>query len=516
LKIVLVVLLSAATIFAVGSYLRLSFNAYIKDEPTPLLELPPEIESGWRDRVHDLATDKNLSIDQVLAFAGCIVTPRAYFVRISEHVEPYHRSTMVRSVYTMRLTEIFAEEDPGSETRSDTDYVLPLFLPTKTTLHDGIKAFDTTGKRISTLDSHAQNLFSAAAIRFMIETAGSLKSYDADDGKLERRVWELLTDSDPAEQSIREVTDSILNSGAGADKHYIGAAVELIRELAQFRPISIVQSAEDIRKMRWPATLRYTLERRFVGPLAAPMAAPKIRNSTLLDSVRLGLGVKLNRLYFPIVSAYRSSSYHLEVEGPDGTFFAGEELITGDSSQVSQLRASGITTQSRMGQRRSHLYLREFSGERGALFGVRFFERAPTSFSGITIAAFVSTALISVLTFLNTTPPIVGSPDRLGSIIPALLALPIAVSAFMGLEPNGGKRHPSLASRGVSLFIALLSLAAFVLSVTDERAVDVPDIVWHALLWTSIGTSVAAACSWIVRLSVETHFTRSTKDEKIS
>lgn len=458
------------------------------------------------DRFFAADGTSRLTAHQVISFAGCIVAPRDFFVRISEHVESYHRSTLVRSVYTVRLypTDSSSEETPES---SPSGYVIPLYLPGKGGLTDGLRVFDGGGKRISTIDTRTQNAYAAAALRFLVKFASdtAFRTYMADGRRREKLVLAVLASTTPSPAGIEAAADVICEldrSVHAADT--LQLVVDLMRNLARYRPISVGVSREAVDATRWPLTHRFTIERRFVAQIEpAPNGRLTQRASRQLDGLRLALAVRLNRIYFPLDAAYRTDSYHLEVEGAPGTYFARGEIFE-PPLHAGETLAYEAADQERHGQRRSHTYIRRMSGAAGSFYGAQFFERSPGSFASASIASLVSSVLIVTLAAMTlaSSPP----EDRTPSLIPALLALPIAVSAFLGLD-NSAKRHPSLLSRVIAFVTALLSLSAFVLTLLKD-AYPVWPVVWHLLMWASVSTTLIAFASWCIRLTIETTFAR--------
>jgi hypothetical protein len=519
LRIVLIVVLSVAVLASVFTYWVVSFRTYTKDFEFPDEHSARPAIDEWTEQIALLTgneANRGLTIQQVVLFMGCIVKPTGYFTRISEHIESFHRSTLVRSSFSIRPPSSI-DKDIAPPDESTFDYLVPLLLPRKGTFMDGVRITDGADKRVTAVDLEALGVYSLAVIRrFLLAShATAFAGYQANGAALERKVWDLLMADAPTDEQVQAVTDQIMALSAIPQDSLVQSVADFIRELAHHRPICATVSSENVAKSKYPTTLRFNLERRIIGPLELiPGPFSGVRNSKFFDAIRLALGVRLNRVYFPLTAAYRTKSYHVIIEGPEGTYFAGEDFFKPALGPGEVFENAEITSQARLGQRRSHLQLRGLKGKSGAYYAVRFFERAPTSFSSITVAAVVSTALIGLLAFLNTSQLAPGAPDRLTSIIPALLALPIAVSAFVGLEPTSARRHPSLASRGVSFAIALLSICSFGLAVLDRSSIDIPELLWHLLLWLSIGTTLVSLASWVIRLSVEGHFARANRSVK--
>src|SRR5690554_940648 len=292
-----------------AAYLRLSFVAYVQDDPFPKEHVTDQVTQIDEDDVETLVASDGSSIlssEQVVVFAGCIVAPKHYFLRITEHLESYHRSTLVRSTFSLRVRDIgeVASEDALSQTEAGAGlgHVIPLYLPNKTALQDGIRVHDHRGQRVSTLDSATQNIYSAAVIRFLISivSQAALDEYLANGRAIEKAVWGVMESSAPSRSQTTSAVDAVLRLDSGSKrKDLLGVVANLIRELATRRPISVAVSTEELNGLDWPSTLRFTLDRRFIAP-TEPAPTALQRSNRALDSVRLALGVRLLRVYFPL------------------------------------------------------------------------------------------------------------------------------------------------------------------------------------------------------------------------
>lgn len=492
------------------AYLRLAFLASTTDTSLPesaeVRDVAiPDLESV--DRLFDDNGHTALTVDHVRVFLGGIVATREFIVRISEHVESFHRSYLVRSTFSLRLDQLDSPIDV--EEPDELDFVVPLFLPTKRGLIDGVKVTNGKGNRVSTIDSDAQLTFIAAVLRFVIRNnvgVPAYRDYIANNRKLERETLKVVARTQVTDDDLSQVTAALL-ALPGQDRLYLQVIADFVGELSKGRPISVAIPGAEVRASRWPSTLRFVLERRLIPPTQpAPTGPDKLKYGPLLDHLRLALAVRLNRIYFPLSNAYRTPSYHLEIAGPDGTYLAAEQFHVPKLSPTARLTFDG-GMQPRYGQRRSHLYLHRLEGPPGAYQFAKFYERGPGSFAGATIAGVVSTVLIVVLALMNgSTNATVQS--HITSVVPTLLALPVGIAAFVGLEASNGKRHPSLLSRFVVFTTAALSLTAFVLAVGRGLNGATPQWAWQLLTWVSVSITVTSFLTWVLRLIVENWFVR--------
>lgn len=502
----------------VVTYLRLAYLSQTTEAP---LERTAEVRAVTvpdLEAVHRVFDNNGrtlLTADHVRVFIGAIVAPTSFMMRISEHVESYHRSHLIRSTFAVRV------DDPGArvsaEDADEVDFVMPLFLPTKRNLTDGVKVTNSKGIRVSTIDSDALSVYVAAVLRYALYYLAGRAAFDeyiANDHELERAALLAVASPDVPVDQLNDVTDRLLMLPADPGREpLLQVAADFVRELAKGRPICVVIPATEVREQKWPSSFRYTLERRIIPPTEpAPSGAARIKYGALLDHLRLALGVRLNRIYFPLSNAYRTGSYHLEIAGPVGTYLAGDEFIPPALAPSARLQFQG-SNQALYGQRRSHLYVHGLDGQEGAYYFAKFFERAPGSFAGATIASVVSTVLIIVLELMNASAD-KGVQSHISSVVPTLLALPVGIAAFVGLEAAQGTRHPSLLSRLVVFATATLSLSAFVLAAARGLNGATPQWAWQLLLWTSVGTTLVSLLTWGLRLVVENHFVRRSPGDK--
>lgn len=476
---------------------------------------PLTTEIDWT-LVNALADEHGLqriNFSHVISFAQAILWPDRIFTRISESVVPYHRSIAVRTTLTASLTWFFKPDAPvesengslGASTQydvesTDTDLVLPLVLTPRNQLVNGLRVFDGSGHRTSTVAYDDAAVYALAVLRSMLHYAGgtALKDYVS---KVEKRFAELLesgigeADVAPLLELVRELE---CDAGRG---HLAESAAELMEALVRLTPICVTVPIEEVAASRWPSSFRFRVESRVLQEIRD---APNVRLPhwwwRFLDWSRLAVGVRINRIYVPLTNAARAASYHLEVEGPEGTYLAYQELLPDSEITPAPLIVEGLI-QHRRAQRRAHLYLRSITNGDGAVFATQFNERSPGSFAGATLSAVTATIVVVVLMWRDSAG---GATGNL-SLLPALLAVPIGVSALMGLDSFQKFRHPSLLSRFLTFSTVAVCLGAFALTTLRTAAGADLAHAWIVLSALSASITLVAFTTWVLRFTVEHH-----------
>lgn len=499
--LVAIMTLASLGLLSAGAYIVLSYRKRTSRAVSEDVPRPPSDDSVPEEVGSFIGRDgmAMLGEEQALVFVEALIHPTSIFTRISERVTSYHRSVASRASITLSI----AASVDGTE---KVDFVVPLLAPRKGQVQDGLRLLDGDGKRISTLPSTLQRVFCAAIVRYLVWESGdaSYLRYIDEDSGLEKRVWGLLAGDNPAPSAVIDavVADVLVLPSEENGEEPLKYAGEVIRTLAQYNPICVVIGTEELLKGKWPYQFRFTVERRSIPRIQdAPNSPAGSTWFDTLDSLRLALGVRLNRIYYPLTFAYRTRSYHLEVEGPEGTYLAAQELLPSKRGRDSELGLTG-TLQPRRGQRRAHLYLTDVVGDNEAIFATSYYERAPGAFATVTLAAFSAAIVVFVLA-LRQSALGAGDPGPADSLLPALLAVPLGVSTLSGFTTSLKHQHPSLLSRTVSLVTVLICLTAFLLASIARFTPGIPQNLWVLLSGAMIATALLSFVSWLLRLAVE-------------
>jgi hypothetical protein len=476
-----------------------------------------EIDGADIDRLYDGEEFNRVGFEQFLLFAQGVLSPRTIFHRISEDVTQFHRSTMIKSTFTVSFAwahDDFAGSKSPSSSGYDTsesrgDFVVPLIVPAKGEVLDGLRVFDDRDGRVSTLTVTNQIVFSLAVLRMFVNF-GSPTALPAYMKELEPEVIRLLRRATPAADKMVRALVRKVNAlpGMPKEENRVLGFGSMLSALNRWQPICATVPAEAVAKLEWPYLRRLRLERRFVGVIGPAPSFARGRIATMVDLLRMALDVRLAPIYVPLANAVRSASYHLQVAGPEGTYLAGQAIL-GRRPQSS--RAS---LQPRRGQRRAHLYARDFRLSDGTHLATEFHERAPGSLASASLAALAAALVVGVLAMREVFSPILSSASV--PLASTLLAVPIGVAALAGIDPSKEKKHPSLLSRFVSLSTILTSLLGFgliVLSTTLDIEQDVTARLWTFMAFVSTGVAIVSCVSWFTRLRVESWFRSTTGAE---
>lgn len=487
---ILLMVLASATAYMWRTYVDHSHDQFIEfSDGSPSVHLPA---SSAIDEFFDQSGNGLLTQAQAQTFIDSINNPRSIFRRISERAETWHRSLMISSTYNVQLSR-------RPKSISEIDFVIPLTVFGGPGIQDGLRVSDGGGSRVSTLASDDLAVFAGAVLRSLIWTAGRQK-FDDYVATIEARVLAAMLSNQRQEQP-NALGDEIKALGSGEEENsFLVTAASLVDLLTTGHAICISIPASDVMSRQWPNTFRFRVEYRTIPPIST--VGVESRTQRFATVFRLALGVRLNRIFIPLGNDIRTPSYHLQVAGPEGSYLA----LQGTIPPEKDLGLSG-RVQPRKGQRRAHLYIRDRSNFGEATFAAHFFERAPGSFAATTASGWAAFVVILMLAVNQVNGPMSG-PSSLQAILPALLAVPIAVATWTGFDTTKMARHPSLLSRGLTFFTVVLCLVAFASAVVPRQILVVPDTVWILFAALALGLAVVSSGSWIMRLALENHFSR--------
>lgn len=500
--------IGGSAVYGIGS-----FRGRTREDELPVKPIRRSLE---QKDVDDFIAAHEPHPRQIQFFMDTLMYPKLIFSRISEQVEPNARSVKVTTTYSAIMDRPPQARDETVPSTPQADFVVPLHLPIRGIVVDGLRITGPDGKRISTLDSRRQALYSASALRVAIEAmdATALAAYlDPTDG-FEAEVLSYLAPLRRVSDSRRRALEGRISTlpGAKADKAVTRHAQRLLVLLLTRQVIAVTVPVAEVDEKQWPSTFRFIAESRVVSPTTVAPNQGKWQQGLIraVDTFRLALGVPPMRIYFALVNAVRTHSYHVEVSGAPGTYYAASDLIAqqGGSDNFSM----DAETQFRRGQRRAHVYIGRADWNRAPLLAVSFHERSPGSFAA---ASLTSSAAATVIVLLSRQEMALkpGVLDPQSWLLPALLAVPIATAALAGLDSARSVRHPSLLSRGINIGTVLLCLSGFVLASLRGQGVEFPSALWTLLQEGIIVLAVVSVATWILRLSVENHFRRRDSPE---
>lgn len=488
-------------------------------KPTTLPSSPVNYGVDWAELAWlcDVDSGKLLG-HQAELFVRSLERPERVFSRITEHVESYHRSIKVRTTYTALIAppvdaqdaQSLDEQVDGGQPDPILGYVLPLHLPSRGRILNGLRLFDEKNSRVSTLDAQQVSTFSAAVIRLLIRNVSEFTFRQYLD-TVEESVLQLICGFTPAsDQQISAVIEEILVLSAPVGTgQQLKLATRVVKQLAKVHPVCVTVPENKVREAGWPYGHRFTMERRIMPSIDVVIAQKKLAwPRQVADLLREVLGVRLNRIYYVLSASTRAKSYHVEIEGPEGTYLAGDELLFPAASDGEELNGS---TTPRLGQRRSHTYVNRNTYAEPVFIATRFYERAPGSFATTTLSALAATVVVWLIALNETASATALAAGKAPLtqqtwLIPALLAVPLAVATLSGLDLSKVPKHPSLLSRGINLATVGLVIAAFVFSSLGHDKIDVPPHLWILLPGLGVSLVIVSGVTWILRLTLERYF----------
>lgn len=296
--------------------------------------------------------------------------PKSFFERISETVEPLTRSVSINRTYTVSIS-----------IRKGNFVILPLKMQSGQEIMNGLRLTDSEGRRISSVSRRRTIAELLAVIRVGVELCGiSAIQYYVEN--IEHRVANLLLQSGSNdEKEVARIQTEILalpimDQADRWVRSYVGRLVSLC---ADQYPVCVelkASAADDptgrLRKKpvdpREDISARINLRERVIFDYNDQTV--KLNFWKKIESVvRHSFGIRPLSFTIPLESTLMTSSYHMQVVGPEYTYLARQEILatttSGDYAQV--LRTSAIA-QSRLGQRHAHIYIRGGDMQSGSLF----------------------------------------------------------------------------------------------------------------------------------------------------
>jgi hypothetical protein len=363
----------------------------------------------------------------------------------------------------------------------------------------------------------------AAIVRFLIALLGT----DAEEiyiAEIERDVLNLMGSSVPLTiNQVNRVTLRIAALPAIPGTDIIRAYVtRMLRRLRRFYPVMVFAQCEGTGRggplIR--ARQRFTVERRgtpsFREQEESGVGGWLIRTR---DRIRRLLGIRPAVIGAALANADRTSSYHMQIRGPEGSYLARQRIAEFPSGRTAELPHPQYAIRSRLGQRVSHIYIRDGEEFEGKYFVCAFFERMPGSLGNATMSAMGAALLIAI-----------GAATRLGyghlgssntDLVTVILAFPAIAGTWLGLEQSQSLYGGVLMAR-ISLIItivaALTSSAYYALGPADvghsiALASRPGAAVWIVLVGVSATNLAACIGGWLLRANVESHFVKQRTPE---
>lgn len=485
------------------------------------------------DEVRRRASKLHLSSVEVAFFRNAILDPAIVFARIGENVDRYTRSTAVRTTYTVTKPK-------GNYSR----LVVPLHYSSRGRLDDGLSLSDHAGTRIPSLTHVETTAYVDAVMRYLVRRAGPLnyRAYIGGKDPIEKDVLNILASTDSWEDAsygsqqaqffaAARVAQTLISIPALRAGPLQDAAAILLR-LYSVYPICAVAGSGSLLSITGEVS-RITVERRMLIPIGreswnSVLGQLFVLNGAGLslwenlwpilsfrrswrfftaagrhafDGVRHLIGIQSADVAFPLANAARTTSYHLQLKGPERMYMGQQYLEHPDGQALSESEAQLIehVMVPPVGQRHAHLYIRNGGGHGPVSYRARFYERTPGSMAIAMLTSAAAFAVTLVIALNRISHP---NGDSSG-LLQILLAFPIAIAAVSGLASNNSIWGGVLASRvstGVTIGGSLAGLAISTLPYqylpVDSKAA------WIVIIGILAVNLVVSFASWVMRALV--------------
>jgi len=484
----------------------------------------------------------HVSIRDAGVFRDALIHPSKRFRRITESVEPFTRSLLVRTTYVLRTDDLAPHRK----------VVLPILLNARGHLENGVAFSEGDGGRLSSLNRDETVDYVAAVVWQLIRAAGPgaaiVYATKRDGTSLKNRVRRIL-ESEQAHPRSEAAT-----SGSMDDLDHLRAELLSTRLASSARLYDIVHMMTVLRSNH-PVCLaleprkgesgprRISVERRVIPgvrvggsevartPAAAssdsePGAGAKLAGwltsfaRQSLDWLRRLAGVTPSVLTHELTNASRAESYHLSFAGPGGYYAARFRLVgdRGFAVSTTSMGAQSARVAPLRGQRHAHLYVRGATRTAGLGFQVAFFERTPGSMA-VALAASLATLAIASMIAASQVAAAVGAcaavartveclgsdPARAGdsgTLLQILLTFPIALVAISFTRSSdvwGGVLVARVVNGAVvGLSVIALALSTFAAAFTPNGL----SVAWIAVIGAMLVVFVGSLASWAQRVLV--------------
>jgi hypothetical protein len=508
-------------------------------------------------------------------FRDFVLGPEGRILRIAESVEPYTRSLLVKTGFTISTHGI----------PSRTSIMVPVVVSQRGRLEDGIRFFDGDEKRISSLTHEQSIAYLLAIIERLVKMIGPgvARRYrrSRPQGSVAEHVATILrerrplpdlrpTDLSRAEAEFVEVINELFSIAPNAPESVLDVA-QIIQAFRWEYPVCVPAvtsrsgmlrlSVErrvtvNIREYRLLTFLKlelYSLRKLLTTPDGHRLGVPRRLALVLQLTVREGrkillaiaktavtrgvarlrhfFGIRTNVLGHSLANSGRARSYHLQIKGPQDMFVGTQGLVaapTGIPLGLRSLRQIDYQVSPMAGQRHAHLHIQD-GGEttRALVFRVSFLERTPGSMARASLTAIAAAVVVVTIALVqlhsldvacatqnvlcSPAAPATGTSDS--GLLQVLLALPLAFTTT-SFAQGVSFWGGILAARIANFMTMVFSFAALFTSALASRfTVDGLGIVWLVVAGGTVLTAVICVLSWIWRANAHASYVMSTKGE---
>lgn len=469
------------------------------------LDMPTTVGHGIDPGlIRGAAREIQLGPQQTQFFWETLQYPARVFSRISESVETYTRTTKIHANYTINMPP----RDAG-------DVMVPLLLVRTGTIVSGLRVFDADGDRVSSQSQVRSLSHTVAILDALVSSAGrrAQRAYRrGGDSSLESEIVALLCRGYVSDAEMEAEVPEILrlldrlNELGGRPIRELDMAVDIVASLYGVYPVCIrVERATGVAASE---TIRCSVERRVLSPVLRRRETPDtlglfreiptqvnkarewygrrkaaqlglslalfgVRDLTtdsirrVFDFARRVFGIRSSHVVVSLASAALTSSYHLDVKGPEGNYLVRQSIVDSrglrvdDRDDPQNPYTGWAAAVEPAGQRHANVYLRgAFLSWREHYYRAQFFERPPGS-TGLAALSAVSSALIVWVLAVRYSPDeLAPNPGDPSGVLQILLAFPLLTSAYAFMSPGQSAIGGVLSARVSAGLVGLLSVLA--------------------------------------------------------
>lgn len=431
--------------------------------------------------------------------------PPSVITRISEQVEPRTASQLVRTSYTITLPE-----DLNGR------IVVPLFRAPRGRIQDGLRFFGPNEERLSSL-THSQGVaFALGVIRRLVEAADkqALTDYEL---WIEQDIATLMMNStqyseatSPTLQEQTQILSTKFKNLHNMRGYRLQVILAIIAVHLSSDVVCVSFEAPKSEGALGPRSVRLAVER--TDPKLT-VSLSKRGNSwsqkwilARLPYLRRGFGVETTIYRHSLAYAELSSSYHLSIAGPPGTYLSKQVIQPRDKTAGRILSPSAALLGPRRGQRHSHAYIRnDNSPFRDLEVATTFYERPP----GAIISALLSATAASIVSLLIATRGLLPAPVEAADadLTAILLAFPAGIAIWAGFNDSSRQSLSAYFSKFITIVGCITG--AFV-SILGDQLGDRLAPTWFIVCGVLAVNAVACGVSLHVRLQTSATVLRTS------
>lgn len=480
-------------------------------------------------------------------FFNALVNPRSVFVRVSEHVRPGRKMLDCTIDYEVGPPRARGMRMAGVNDLSARDHPKSCFLPVPLSfqkrgeLSIKLVVANSSGTKLPTTKLREVVEYIVSMMERHKFKKGKLEDSPVWQNGLRDEVIAYLKNREPNESL--EVPESVLEamrglSGDAWDNGFAERACYMLAGMKDVVPVCISLHVAAVPAEEGPdAGAARGGDRAFQGEgSSSPDAASFPSFSSRVFTIRLEqkietaakpanvfpnlsrspfgrlanevvgrLGRRNDTVYYNLARAGRSTSYHLYLEGPEGTYYARGSILKEDPRDTRAIHADYVEMQKRYGQRHAHIYISNGHIMSNAAFMFRYKQTPLDTYHIMFVAAFLCLAVlvVSAMTSIGAgvvQPGVVANEGNVGggdnlSVPTMILAVATAAGPWIYNRTSEG-RGDSLGVEVAALALTLCSATGILLFFMSAQGGGAGNgaVVW---LWSVVVAVMAVNASFV-------------------